>query len=512
MNLAKKGNKEAQGALGEYYYRFGETYSFDKKKSEKYYAESFKWYEKQDNKYMIGIMYFSGKGVKKSMNKGMECFEKIIDMCIEGILQNKEYKHQFGVVVNTAREYVKEDYEWLKAEKNSFLKKADKLQSKGEIIKSLVFKVIFSEAENVDKAKELRDIFISGRGVQINVNEAGSFQYIANRIRFERVCAGAPYSVPLQYEVGNCYYNGIGVVEDYNIAISYFRRAAEKGHAGAQNGLGKCYFYGHGVAKNVSEAVRLFKLSAEKGDAGGQCSLGYCYEAGVGVTKNITEAVRLYRLAAGQDDSRGQVCLGYCYEDGVGVTKNITEAVRLYRLAAGQDDSRGQFCLGVCYEYGTGVTKNITEAVRLYRLAAGQGDEDAQNNLGVCYFYGEGVTKNIPEAIKIWKYLATRGHAGALHNLASSYETGKGVTQNLVEAIKLYKLAMARGEAGSYYRLGGCYEDGRGVAKNIPEAVRLYRIAAAKGLINAKAALKRLGYSETEGGNSGFGGFSNFEI
>ena len=115
-----------------------------------------------------------------------------------------------------------------------------------------------------------------------------------------------------------------------------FRRAAERGSAGAQSSLGWCYEHGDGVEVDAQEAVRWYKKAAEQGHPGGQCNLGSCYERGVGVEKDAQEAVRWYKKAAEQGHKGGLYNLGRCYERGVGVEKDVQEAVRWYKAAAKQ--------------------------------------------------------------------------------------------------------------------------------------------------------------------------------
>eukprot|EP00982_Pelagococcus_subviridis_P008923 30889-Pelagococcus_subviridis.AAC.4 len=69
--------------------------------------------------------------------------------------------------------------------------------------------------------------------------------------------------------------------ERYEEAVKWYRQAAEKGHAGAQNRLGRCYYHGRGVEKNHVEAVKLYRQAvehaAEQSYAYAQNNLGRCY-------------------------------------------------------------------------------------------------------------------------------------------------------------------------------------------------------------------------------------------
>ena len=44
-----------------------------------------------------------------------------------------------------------------------------------------------------------------------------------------------------QNSLGDCYYNGIGVEQDYAEAVKWYRKSAEQGHLVAQDNLGFCY-------------------------------------------------------------------------------------------------------------------------------------------------------------------------------------------------------------------------------------------------------------------------------
>ncbi len=89
---------------------------------------------------------------------------------------------------------------------------------------------------------------------------------------------------------------------DYTAAVEWYRRAADLGHADAQNSLGLCYEVGRGVDMDKQEAVRWYKKAAEQGERYAQCNLGFCYEEGIGVSVDYYEAVKWYRKAAEQGD------------------------------------------------------------------------------------------------------------------------------------------------------------------------------------------------------------------
>jgi hypothetical protein len=60
------------------------------------------------------------------------------------------------------------------------------------------------------------------------------------------------------------YYNGLGVPQDYKIAVKWFRLAAEQGDATAQDSLGVMYAKGHGVPQDDKTAAKWFRLALRR--------------------------------------------------------------------------------------------------------------------------------------------------------------------------------------------------------------------------------------------------------
>jgi hypothetical protein len=111
------------------------------------------------------------------------------------------------------------------------------------------------------------------------------------------------------------------------------KEMAEEGNAISQLILGNCYYDGNGVLKDDVKAVKWYKKSAEQGIAEAQSSLGSCYCIGAGVLKDPFESVKWYRKAAEQGDATAQYWLGLYYHSGFGVSKDPVEAYAYYNLA-----------------------------------------------------------------------------------------------------------------------------------------------------------------------------------
>ena len=68
-----------------------------------------------------------------------------------------------------------------------------------------------------------------------------------------------------------------------------FTKAAEQGHADAQNNLGDRYKYGEGILQDYKQAVHWFTKAAEQGHADAQHNLGWMYEDGIGALQDYKQ-------------------------------------------------------------------------------------------------------------------------------------------------------------------------------------------------------------------------------
>ena len=67
-----------------------------------------------------------------------------------------------------------------------------------------------------------------------------------------------------QNNVGYMYEEGLGVPQNYLLAMNWYRQAADAGLSEAQHNMGMLYHHGYGVAENLGEAFRWFKMAADQ--------------------------------------------------------------------------------------------------------------------------------------------------------------------------------------------------------------------------------------------------------
>ena len=156
---------------------------------------------------------------------------------------------------------------------------------------------------------------------------------------------------------------------------------AADGDADAQYQLGDCYFFGLGVKRDMVEGVSWYRKAAEAGQMKAQFNLGGCFHEGRGIEPDLRAAIRWWRKSAGQDYAPAQISIGDCYIFGKGLSQDEQEGVRWFRKAAAQNYPAAQHRLGNCYYHGQGVRKDLAQAIQWYRKAAAQGYQASQRAL-----------------------------------------------------------------------------------------------------------------------------------
>ena len=279
-----------------------------------------------------------------------------------------------------------------------------------------------------------------------------------------------------QFKLGNMYYYGQGVNQDYAKAIEWYERAAEQGNAAAQFNLGLMYDFGKGVERDYAKAIEWYEKAAEQGDVYAQYKLGVMYENCEGVEQDYAKAFEWYEKAAEQENAAAQFNLGVMYENGEGVEQDYAKAIEWYERAAGQGDVKAQFNLGVMYENGEGVEQDYAKVIEWYERAAGQGDVKAQFNLGVMYDSGQGVEQDYAKAIEWYEKAAEQGDAEAQYNLGNMYFVGNGVNRNYEAAAYWWEKSASQGDAEAQFCLSCMYRDGLGVEQNAEKAKELWEM------------------------------------
>lgn len=310
-------------------------------------------------------------------------------------------------------------------------------------------------------------------------NDDGSFLTKlaeASLLQACRINSDTPAEVHTQLPPEACfshgqYHQSIGNKQE---AFKWFRFAAEQGHARAQYQLGECYETGYGVLPNAARSAKWHLASAQQGFPQAQEKIGRCFRDGIGVPQDHKQALLWFRQLNGPI---GNIRLAECYENGYGVPQNYDEAIAQYRCAAENGAPEAQYRLGMYYFTGRRIPEDYSEAVKWFGLAANTSHAEAQCMLGQCYQSGLGVPKDEAAAFRHYRMAAIGGSVQARTHLGWCYLFGTGTTKNYGEAARLFFEAAEQGDRGAKYWLAKCYENGYGVPQDAVQACK-WRAAA----------------------------------
>ena len=147
----------------------------------------------------------------------------------------------------------------------------------------------------------------------------------------EAAAALAPDVAQTHNSLGVAYVQG----RRWDDAVAAFGRALElqPDYPEASFNLAQLHDGGRGVAADAAEAARIYRRAAERGHVGAQVNLGRMYSDGRGVPRDAAEAVHWYRRAADQGHPFAQFNLALMYRSGDGVEQDDVAAHMWLSLA-----------------------------------------------------------------------------------------------------------------------------------------------------------------------------------
>ena len=273
----------------------------------------------------------------------------------------------------------------------------------------------------------------------------------------------------------------------YGNDLKTLREDAMSGDAASCLELGNCYFYGKGVQEDYYSAFEWYRKAATLNNSAAQFNVALCYDQGIGVKENKFQALEWYRRAAHNGIVQAKFNLAVYYKDGaefeseggkVKLEKNIYKAVELFKKAANAQFSPALRELGKLYLKGEGVEKSLNMAISLFKTASAKGDPEGMYLLANYYLYKK--DKDYNKIVPLLKASAKSGNLEAIQKLGKLYESGNGVKKSFKKAMKYYQLAAENGLTNSELRLGDYNYYGTNKEIDIWAAKYWYRKAAKK--------------------------------
>jgi len=316
------------------------------------------------------------------------------------------------------------------------------------------------------------------------------------------------------FNLGECFYYGRGVKQDYKKAVEWYTRSSMRGDCSSQKKLAACWHSGTGTECDLSRAAHWYKEAAEQGDYESQKALVQCFRMGgknlqadperaaryaerYGISADSGSELDELMREAEEGNPGAQFELGNAYYNGMGTAADRERAVFWYKRAAEQEYAPAMFNLGCCCAAGTGIRADMKMAAELWLRAADGGHARAQYNYGECKFNGWGVQRSFSEAALWYKKAAAQSDPDAQYSIAWCSVNGKGVTKDYELARRMFELSANSGNSNAQKWMGYLYMNGLGVEKNFSKASDWFAMAASRG---DKEAAKRLVMCRKYGG------------
>ena len=342
-----------------------------------------------------------------------------------------------------------------------------------------------------------------------------------------------------QYELGEAYYYGKGVLQSYSKAKYWREKAAFQGEFYAYsnketetpNALRKKVMQEYGKTVETEEArreliahiyttpINTINLNAtEQSDAETQYLLALAYLKGEGIEQSYEKAKYWLEKAAKQQHPKAQTLLSI-YQEG-----NI---LHLYIEMAKKGDGESLFNIGFAYHEGEGVEQSYYKAA--YWLDEASYSEErhkkAQSMVGALFFKLDGLVdsriaemylneaaaegdfeakyylgrlleeiRNDPvNAAKCYKNPAQQGIADAQYRLArlKILFSELKIEQSYPEAAYWFEKAAEQGVSDAQYSIGSLYYNGMGIEQSYTKAAYWYEKASQNNLPKAQLFLGR---------------------
>lgn len=273
---------------------------------------------------------------------------------------------------------------------------------------------------------------------------------------------------------------------DYASAFQQFSQAARRGHAPSQISLGWMYAQGLGVSQDDQQALYWYRQAADQGHPDARAILSIRRLGGI--PKEGQEVITAGISPRSDEPMASPFDSKFPQRADVNTRplEELRNAAYWYRKHAELGSREAQVLLGVRYELGQGIPKDAFRATYWYHKAAEQGLALGQFNLGLKYAIGESVPLDSVRALYWYQRAAAQGHLESQYLVGVAYAQGNGVSPRPTQAVRWLRSPAERGYAPAQFYLGLMYAKGEGVARDWPQAYLWFSLAAAQGHDDAR--------------------------
>lgn len=228
--------------------------------------------------------------------------------------------------------------------------------------------------------------------------------------------------------------------------LTAFREATERVEAVADpvsmTLLAELHSAGIGVPQNLERALGWYRLAADKGDRNAIFAIGMMHiEGRAGLARDPAQARPYFERAAGLGHVAAAYNLGLLALGGHAGDRDPQGAARWFRMAADLGSADAQYAFGTMLKDGNGIPADVAQAAVYLGRAAAQDLMEAQIDYAVMLFNGQGIARDEAAAARLFRKAALRGNPLAMNRLARLLAAGRGIAPDAVMAAQWYMTA-----------------------------------------------------------------------
>lgn len=506
LQAAEHGHVEAQ-------YDLGSLYSLKSSES-KHNELAAKWFAQAAAKnhamakYQLAELYLSGTGVNKSTKIALKLLNEVANQehslaqCFAQFKLGLLYKRGDSVAIDYFEsvnwfDKAKSNLKFFLKNNSDYLKSNNGQESSNMagfleigITKTFIY-FILSEPDDFLSYFECEDIKDIKNCLPRNPTEViNRYQHLAKH-----------GDMHAQTILGNLYYWGEVVKQDYSKAYYWYIQAATQGYAPAQARVGILYELGKGPSKDIQKALYWYQKAVEQNNIVGELSLASLYLHGKSISKDAALGFKYIKMAADQNNKEAQHEMGNLYRKGIGTSQNYREALYWYRKAINNGMITSQSdVVAILKQFNCDSVSNIDSCVPVsdqmefeWELEKAQhGDVLAQKSVAWKYYNGKGVKRDCAQSLKWFHEAESQADEDAARMEITLYFDGTCMKDNPDEIFRITSKFANLGYVRHQAILGQLYEKGYGVAVNKNLAIHWYSEAAKNGDKDAKTRLEKL--------------------
>ncbi len=368
--------------------------------------------------------------------------------------------------------------------------------------------VMSANKNNAYANYQLGKMYYNGIGVEADIDISNNYFLKAHDLLLcqlsEETLDCITYGIPLEnvdydiskaiYTLGAMYYNGYGVMQNYEKAKLYFTGSKEK-IPYSNIYLGNIELYGLGCDVNYNETKAHYenaqKSKNELTQAQASYKIAMIHEKGLGTNVDYRLAFQHYMISADMGFADAYYKMGQLLETEKFCTKDISkyEAYRCYESAFNlyikaekeMPNKTTELTIGTMYTKGQGVETNEDKAIEWLTKSAKNGNDIAYQKLGLIYANKDSKYFNIEKAIEYFEKSVDGGNSFANYQLAKIYLDKESGFYDLDKAISNLQISADQGNHFANYHLGKIYADSENQHYNLDKAISNLQTSADQG-------------------------------